>query len=57
MTDNQVSNRSKRVYRVDKLVVPEHVRNEFFVKVRKTHEFLKRSFERFSYGVLTAICE
>jgi hypothetical protein len=41
MTDNQVSDRSKRVYRLDKFVVPEHVRNEFFAKVRKTHEFLR----------------
>jgi heme-degrading monooxygenase HmoA len=41
MTDNEVANWSKRIYRVDKFVVPERARDEFLVKVRKTHELLK----------------
>lgn len=41
MTDNQVSSRSKHVYRVDKFVVPEHARDESLAKVRNTHELLK----------------
>ncbi len=33
MTENQVSSRSERVYRVDKFVVPGRARDEFLMKL------------------------
>ena len=41
MTENQPTNKSRRVYRVDKFIVPTGAREEFVDKVRKTHELLR----------------
>ncbi len=41
MTENQVSNRSEHVYRVDKFVVPGRARDEFLAKVWNTHKLLR----------------
>ncbi len=35
------SNKSERIYRVDKFVVPDSAREEFIGKVRATHELLR----------------
>jgi len=35
------SNKSQRVYRVDKFIVPTHARDEFLKNVLHTHEFLR----------------
>jgi heme-degrading monooxygenase HmoA len=37
----QIPNEPNQIYRVDKFIVPNHVRNEFMDKVLKTHEFLR----------------
>jgi heme-degrading monooxygenase HmoA len=41
MTDNRSSDKSKRVYRVDKFIVPIQAREEFIGKVRNTHKLLR----------------
>jgi heme-degrading monooxygenase HmoA len=33
--------KSERIYRVDKFVVPDHAREEFMSQVRNTHELLR----------------
>jgi heme-degrading monooxygenase HmoA len=33
---------SRRVYRVDKFAVPKSGRDEFIVRIRETHEFLRK---------------
>lgn len=41
MTENQTVNKSKRIYRADKFIIPFEAREEFIDKVRKTHELLR----------------
>jgi hypothetical protein len=41
MTENQAVNHSKRVYRVDKFIVPPRAREEFLDKVWNTHGLLR----------------
>jgi len=41
MTDNSSPDKSKRVYRVDKFVVPAEARAEFITKVQNTHDLLR----------------
>lgn len=41
MAENPSTDRSKRIYRVDKFIVPPHAREEFIGKVRITHELLR----------------
>lgn len=41
MTESRTANKSKRIYRVDKFIVPFEAREEFIDKVRKTHELLR----------------
>jgi heme-degrading monooxygenase HmoA len=41
MKQDHSSNRSERIYRVDKFFVPDHAREEFINNVRKTHELLR----------------
>jgi heme-degrading monooxygenase HmoA len=41
MNQNHSSDEPKRLYRVDKFVVPAHAREEFVSKVQTTHELLR----------------
>ena len=41
MAENPSMDRSKRIYRVDKFIVPPPAREEFIGKVRATHELLR----------------
>lgn len=41
MKKDHLSNKSERIYRVDKFVVPDRAREEFISKVRNTHELLR----------------
>ena len=41
MNQPHLRNKSERVYRVDKFVVPDHAREEFISKVQTTHELLR----------------
>jgi heme-degrading monooxygenase HmoA len=41
VSESQAMDESKRVYRVDKFVVPAGAREEFLGRVRQTHELLR----------------
>jgi hypothetical protein len=41
MTEDQAINKSKRVYHVDRFIVPVRAREEFIDKVRHTHQLLR----------------
>ncbi|MCB0167841.1 MAG: antibiotic biosynthesis monooxygenase [Anaerolineae bacterium] len=42
MKKDSFSNRSERIYRLDKFVVPAPAREEFVEKVQTTHQLLKK---------------
>ncbi len=41
MKKDDLSGKSKRIYRVDKFVVPDRAREEFISQVRNTHQLLR----------------
>ena len=41
MKKDHLFNKSERIYRVDKFVVPDHARQEFISRVRNTHQLLR----------------